>query len=158
MCPRRSAPLSLKRTESKYKRRDFPTILYSSCDTIEKLFHFFPTLSDEERDFPIAYAMLMNKDAVQVMMLLSAIYQPQNQFYIAVDGKSDEKIWKAMRELSNCYPNIFVFRAKKIEWCSFEIIEAIFECVIYLSKSEVRWRYLQVSDVSTSRTFDILRF
>ncbi|KHJ83136.1 Core-2/I-Branching enzyme, partial [Oesophagostomum dentatum] len=39
-------------------------------------------------------------------------------------------------------------RAKKIEWCSFEIIEAIFECVIYLSKSEVRWRYLQIiSDV-----------
>ncbi|EYC12086.1 hypothetical protein Y032_0048g1604 [Ancylostoma ceylanicum] len=35
-------------------------------------------------------------------------------------------------------------RAKKIEWCSFEIIEAIFECVVRLSKSTVQWKYIQI--------------
>ncbi|KAK6727564.1 hypothetical protein RB195_005323 [Necator americanus] len=80
------------------------------CRTIQRLFGFFPTLSDEERDFPIAYAMLVNKDVAQVLMLLSAIFQPQNQFCIAVDGKSDKKFWHVISELATCYPNIQVFK------------------------------------------------
>ncbi|EYC12090.1 hypothetical protein Y032_0048g1606 [Ancylostoma ceylanicum] len=39
-----------------------------SCATIQRLFGFFPTLSDEEREFPIAYAMLVHKDAAQVLI------------------------------------------------------------------------------------------
>ncbi|KIH51088.1 hypothetical protein ANCDUO_18828, partial [Ancylostoma duodenale] len=80
-----------------------------SCATIQRLFGFFHTLSDEERDYPIAYAMLVHKDVAQVLMLLSAIYQPQNQFYIAVDGNSDEKFWRIITKLAICYPNIQVF-------------------------------------------------
>ncbi|VDK62261.1 unnamed protein product [Cylicostephanus goldi] len=41
-----------------------------SCDTITKLFPFFPTLSAEEGDFPIAYAMLVHKDVTQVFFFL----------------------------------------------------------------------------------------
>ncbi|KIH52268.1 Core-2/I-Branching enzyme [Ancylostoma duodenale] len=77
-------------------------------------------------------------------MILSAIYQPQNQFCIAVDANSDEKFWRIITELARCYPNIQTFRAKKIEWCSFEIIEAIFECVVRLSNSTVQWKYIQI--------------
>ncbi|KIH52241.1 hypothetical protein ANCDUO_17658 [Ancylostoma duodenale] len=53
--------------------------------------------------------MLVHKDVAQVLMLLSAIYQPQNQFCIAVDGNSDEKFWRIITELARCYPNIQVF-------------------------------------------------
>ncbi|PIO74789.1 Core-2/I-Branching enzyme [Teladorsagia circumcincta] len=43
-----------------------------------------------------------------VIMLLSAIYQPQNQFCIAVDGNADETFWRVINEVSDCYPNILV--------------------------------------------------
>ncbi|VDO92104.1 unnamed protein product, partial [Heligmosomoides polygyrus] len=83
------------------------------CDLFRRLFDFFPTLSKEERQFPLAYAMLVHKDLVQVLMLLSAVYQPQNQFCVAVDGKADQKFWMAINELSNCYPNIAVVVSSK---------------------------------------------
>ncbi|CAJ0593255.1 unnamed protein product [Cylicocyclus nassatus] len=115
-----------------------------SCNTIEKLFRFFPTLSAEENDFPIAYAMLVHKDVIQVMMLLSALYQLQNQFCIAVDGNSNERFWNVLRKLASCYSNIQIFRVKKIEWCSFGIIEAVFDCVVRLANSTLQWNYIQI--------------
>ncbi|KAK6043016.1 hypothetical protein COOONC_19479 [Cooperia oncophora] len=78
-------------------------------------------------------------------MLLSAIYQPQNQFCVAVDGNADETFWRLMNELSYCYPNIQVTRAKRIEWCSYEILEAIFDCVMRLANSSAEWKYMQVN-------------
>lgn len=114
------------------------------CDLFRRLFDFFPTLSKEERQFPLAYAMLVHKDLVQVLMLLSTVYQPQNQFCVAVDGKADRKFWMAINELSNCYPNISVVRAQRVEWCSFEIIEAIFGCIALLANSTVDWKYVQI--------------
>ncbi|XGW19166.1 hypothetical protein V3C99_003191, partial [Haemonchus contortus] len=114
------------------------------CDAIKRWFDFFPVLSEEEHRFPLAYAMLVHKDVTQVMMLLSAIYQPQNQFCVAVDGNADETFWQVMKAVSHCYPNIRVLKAKRIEWCSYEILEAIFGCVMRLANSTADWKYMQI--------------
>ncbi|KAK5984176.1 hypothetical protein GCK32_020708 [Trichostrongylus colubriformis] len=80
-------------------------------------------------------------------MLLSAIYQPQNHFCIAVDGNADETFWRVMNKVSGCYSNIQVVRAKRIKWCSYEIIEAIFDCVVRLAQSTTDWKYLQIRQI-----------
>ncbi|KAL6729119.1 hypothetical protein Aduo_000203 [Ancylostoma duodenale] len=50
----------------------------------------------------------------------------------------------AFSRSNHLYGCACTYRAKKIEWCSFEIIEAIFECVVRLSKSKVQWKYIQI--------------
>lgn len=79
------------------------------CRSIRETFGFFDRpLSDEERLFPIAYGLLVHSEAVQVYFLLSAIYQPQNAYCIAVDGKSSDTFKSRMALLADCFPNIDV--------------------------------------------------
>ncbi|KAK6029940.1 PB1 domain protein [Ostertagia ostertagi] len=111
----------------------------------------------KERRFPLAYAMLVHKDVVQVMMLLSAIYQPQNQFCVAVDGNADETFWKVMNEISSCYPNILVMRAKPIKWCSYEIIEAIFRLCHATRKLIGRLEILSGVDAPLKTNLELVR-
>lgn len=77
-------------------------------------------MSEEERQFPLAYGLLVHKSPVQVLTLISAIYQvkiilkklyffqPQNAYCIAVDERANEKFKQAMNLLGDCFPNIFV--------------------------------------------------
>ncbi|CAD6184345.1 unnamed protein product [Caenorhabditis auriculariae] len=114
------------------------------CEAFQKIFRFFDSpLSEEEAEFPIAYGLLVHSDVIQVMLLLSAIYQPQNQFCIGVDKNSEESFYMKMKQLAECYPNIHVFRALPIKWCSYEILTSVFSCVEYLAKIEAPWEYYQ---------------
>ncbi|KAH7711968.1 CBN-GLY-15 protein [Aphelenchoides avenae] len=80
-----------------------------SCQNIKENFAFFDDpLSREESDFPLAYGMLVHENAVQVYLMLSAIYQPLNSYCIAVDGKSSALFMERMNLLAECFPNIYV--------------------------------------------------
>lgn len=87
-----------------------PTVtVHFRCDALRQTFGFFDqALSDEERDYPLAYGMLVHDHASQVSFMLSAIYQPQNAYCIAVDGKSSAEFKDRMDLLADCFPNIFV--------------------------------------------------
>lgn len=52
--------------------------------------------------------MLVHENAVQVYLMLSAIYQPQNTYCVAVDGKSTPLFKERMNMLAECFPNIHV--------------------------------------------------
>ncbi|CAB3407640.1 unnamed protein product [Caenorhabditis bovis] len=114
------------------------------CATFQSIFQFFTRpITDEERNFPLAYGMLVHSNFVQVSLLLSAIYQPQNQFCIAIDGKSSEQFKNRLKMLADCYPNIRAFTVERIEWCGYEILTSVFECVDYLARLESDWKYFQ---------------
>ncbi|XP_072020662.1 N-acetyllactosaminide beta-1,6-N-acetylglucosaminyl-transferase-like [Amphiura filiformis] len=100
-------------------------------------------LSEDEAEYPIAYSMVVYKNAAQVERLLRAIYQPQNVYCIHVDKKSPPQFHKAMQTLSRCFNNVFIAsKLEDVKWGSYEAVLADLHCVEDLLNHPVQWRYL----------------
>ncbi|KAG8598580.1 hypothetical protein GDO81_002664 [Engystomops pustulosus] len=100
-------------------------------------------ISPEEKDFPIAYSMVVHKDAISVERLLHTIYSPANVYCIHYDQKSPSNFKKAMINLANCFPNVFI--ASKIEtvvYAHYSRLQADLNCLSDLLKSPVQWKYV----------------
>ncbi|KAI1702883.1 core-2/I-Branching enzyme domain-containing protein [Ditylenchus destructor] len=114
------------------------------CQAIkERLAFFAEPLSEEEKDFPLAYGMLVYDNPLQIYFLLSAIYQPQNAYCIAIDEKSTEEFKQDMELLSDCFPNIFVMHVSKVEWYTYSVVRGVWSCVRYLAQLRHPWKYYQ---------------
>ncbi|KAG7257611.1 hypothetical protein CRUP_032203 [Coryphaenoides rupestris] len=61
--------------------------------------------SAEERDFPIAYSMVIHGQIEMFERLLRALYQPQNVYCVHVDAKSPWDFLDAVRSIVSCFPN-----------------------------------------------------
>ncbi|XP_012674102.2 beta-1,3-galactosyl-O-glycosyl-glycoprotein beta-1,6-N-acetylglucosaminyltransferase 3-like [Clupea harengus] len=100
-------------------------------------------LSEEERDFPIAYSMVIHENIEMFERLLRAVYTPQNVYCVHVDKKSPENFMKAVEAIVSCFPNVFV--ASKLEaivYASWSRVQADLNCMEDLLDSTVNWRYL----------------
>ena len=64
-------------------------------------------LRKREKEFPIAYSMMIYKDIEQFERFLRAIYRPQNYYCIHIDKKSPKIFHRAVQGISNCFPNVF---------------------------------------------------
>lgn len=101
------------------------------------------SLSEEERDFPIAYSMVIHEKIEMFERLLRAIYAPQNIYCVHVDQKSPEVFKEAVWAIVSCLPNVYV--ASKLEsvvYASWSRVQADVNCMQDLLKSPVQWRYL----------------
>ena len=99
-------------------------------------------LTKEERNFPIAYSILMYKDVEQAERLLRAIYRPQNSYCIHVDSKTKDVIYDAMRNISNCLKNVFVLEKRvNVIWGKMSVLEPELLCMQELLKRNKRWKY-----------------
>ncbi|CAD6194739.1 unnamed protein product [Caenorhabditis auriculariae] len=113
-------------------------ILYSTdrCATVKRLFRFNEEpLSSEEAAYPLAYGMIVYKDIVQVLLMLSSFYHPQNEYCLAVSGSS--------KPFFSIWPRIFPDQRGRIFWGSFEIINATYGCMEMLTKKKSNWQYFQ---------------
>lgn len=100
-------------------------------------------LSVEERDFPIAYSMVIHEKIEMVERLLRAIYNPQNIYCVHVDQKSSEEFQKAVRAIVSCFPNVFIVsKLENVVYASWSRVQADLNCMKDLLKSPVQWRYL----------------
>lgn len=100
-------------------------------------------LSAEERDFPIAYSMVIHDQVEMFERLLRAVYAPQNAYCVHVDHKSPHKFRSAVEAIASCFPNVFI--ASKLEavvYASWSRVQADLNCMQDLLGSPVRWRYL----------------
>ncbi|CAJ1070120.1 beta-1%2C3-galactosyl-O-glycosyl-glycoprotein beta-1,6-N-acetylglucosaminyltransferase 4-like [Xyrichtys novacula] len=100
-------------------------------------------VSEEEKDFPIAYSLVVHKYAWMVERLIKAIYSPANIYCIHYDEKSPASFKSAIKSFASCLPNVFV--ASKIEYvyyASFSRVQADLNCFSDLLRSEVKWKYL----------------
>ncbi|KAI5627016.1 beta-1,3-galactosyl-O-glycosyl-glycoprotein beta-1,6-N-acetylglucosaminyltransferase 3, partial [Silurus asotus] len=100
-------------------------------------------LSNEERDFPIAYSMVIHEKIEMFERLLRAIYTPQNVYCVHVDQKTPKIFLQAVSAIVSCLPNVFV--ASKLEsviYASWSRVQADLNCIEDLLKSPVKWRYL----------------
>uniref|UniRef100_A0A672Q0U6 Beta-1,3-galactosyl-O-glycosyl-glycoprotein beta-1,6-N-acetylglucosaminyltransferase 3 n=1 Tax=Sinocyclocheilus grahami TaxID=75366 RepID=A0A672Q0U6_SINGR len=101
------------------------------------------SLSKEEKDFPIAYSMVIHEKTEMFERLLRAIYTPHNVYCVHVDQKSPEIFKQAVRAIASCLSNGFV--ASKLEsgiYASWTRVQADINCMQDLLKSPVQWKYL----------------
>ncbi|XP_027028810.1 beta-1,3-galactosyl-O-glycosyl-glycoprotein beta-1,6-N-acetylglucosaminyltransferase 3 [Tachysurus fulvidraco] len=100
-------------------------------------------LSKEEKDFPIAYSMVIHEKIEMFERLLRAIYSPQNVYCVHVDKKSSKIFSETVSAIVSCLPNVFVAtKLESVVYASWSRVQADLNCMEDLLKSPVRWRYL----------------
>ncbi|XP_008421612.1 beta-1,3-galactosyl-O-glycosyl-glycoprotein beta-1,6-N-acetylglucosaminyltransferase 4 [Poecilia reticulata] len=100
-------------------------------------------VSEEEKIFPIAYSLVVHKNAWMVERLLRAVYSPNNVYCIHYDQKSSAQFTAAMEGLSRCLPNVFVSSKREaVFYASISRLKADLNCLSDLLTSEVKWKYV----------------
>ncbi|XP_072272371.1 beta-1,3-galactosyl-O-glycosyl-glycoprotein beta-1,6-N-acetylglucosaminyltransferase 4 [Pyxicephalus adspersus] len=114
------------------------------CETYRNLRQYHHKIfSREEMDFPIAYSMVVHKDAISVERLLHTIYSPVNVYCIHYDLKSPAEFQRAMINLAGCFPNVFI--ASKLEsviYAHFSRLQADVNCLSDLLAHPIQWKYV----------------
>ncbi|XP_017580725.1 beta-1,3-galactosyl-O-glycosyl-glycoprotein beta-1,6-N-acetylglucosaminyltransferase 4-like [Pygocentrus nattereri] len=98
--------------------------------------------SELERDFPLAYSLVVHKDAAMVERILRAIYVPHNTYCIHYDLKSSPQFAAAMQGLARCLPNVFIAsKLERVQYASITRLRADLNCLSDLMVSDIMWRY-----------------
>ncbi|KAM3609990.1 uncharacterized protein V6R79_023512 [Siganus canaliculatus] len=123
---------------------DFYLNMTKDCDAYIKNRGFIMVpLSKEEKDFPIAYSMVIHEKIEMFERLLRAIYAPQNIYCVHVDQKSSLEFRMAVRKITSCFPNVFVAsKQESVIYASWNRVQADLNCMKDLLSSHVQWRYL----------------
>lgn len=100
-------------------------------------------VSEVERSFPLAYALVVHKNAAMVERILRAIYAPQNVYCLHYDQKSSPAFVTAMTKLAACVPNVFVAsKLESVEYAHISRLKADLNCLSDLLRSPVQWKYV----------------
>ena len=83
----------------------------------------------------------LHTDPCQFERLFRAIYRPQNTYCIHIDRKSDPSIHRAIRAITQCFPNTFMEYNYEIVWGSPSILHSILGCMKDLVASSRSWKY-----------------
>lgn len=126
------------------ERDDGLTNLTSNCDFfLESRGYKDACMSQEERNFPLAYSLVVHKNASMVERLIKALYSPSNIFCIHYDVKSSHEFRSAMEGLAQCLPNVIIAsKRESVVYASISRLKADLHCISDLLKSEVQWRYI----------------
>ncbi|XP_074474014.1 beta-1,3-galactosyl-O-glycosyl-glycoprotein beta-1,6-N-acetylglucosaminyltransferase 4-like [Sebastes fasciatus] len=100
-------------------------------------------VSEEEKDFPLAYSLVVHKSAWMVERLIRALYSPRNIYCIHYDQKSSAEFISAMEGLAGCLPNVFIAsKRESVFYASISRLKADLNCLSDLLESEVKWKYV----------------
>ncbi|KAM4634056.1 beta-1,3-galactosyl-O-glycosyl-glycoprotein beta-1,6-N-acetylglucosaminyltransferase 4-like [Polymixia lowei] len=100
-------------------------------------------VSEEEKDFPLAYSLVVHKSAWMVERLIRALYSPNNIYCIHYDQKSSAQFISAMEGLAHCLPNVFIAsKQESVIYASISRLKADLNCLSDLIRSDVKWKYV----------------
>ncbi|EDO37446.1 predicted protein [Nematostella vectensis] len=95
-----------------------------------------------ERDFPLAFGIMIYNGLPLFERLLQEIYMPHNVYCIHIDRKTRQSFHKAVKQMISCLPNVFIAsKLVKVYWGEFSIVQAKMNCLRNLLKSPVKWKY-----------------
>ncbi|KAG1943327.1 beta-1,3-galactosyl-O-glycosyl-glycoprotein beta-1,6-N-acetylglucosaminyltransferase 4-like isoform X2 [Pimephales promelas] len=96
-----------------------------------------------EREFPLAYSLVVHQDAALVERILRAIYMPHNIYCIHYDLKSSADFISAMKGLARCIPNVFIAsELERVQYAGISRLKADLNCLSDLLDSVVKWKYV----------------
>ncbi|XP_044030428.1 beta-1,3-galactosyl-O-glycosyl-glycoprotein beta-1,6-N-acetylglucosaminyltransferase 4-like isoform X2 [Siniperca chuatsi] len=100
-------------------------------------------VSEEEKDFPLAYSLVVHKYAWMVERIIKVLYTPSNIYCIHYDQKSSAEFISAMEGLARCLPNVFIVsKRESVFYASISRLKADLNCLSELLRSEVKWKYV----------------
>ncbi|EDV28735.1 uncharacterized protein TRIADDRAFT_14428, partial [Trichoplax adhaerens] len=99
------------------------------------------SLSQEEKEYPIAFTLTVHKNAEQVERLLRSIYMPHNYYCIHVDNKSSPAFTQVMMNYAKCFRNIIVFNLISVIPTTYSRIQADLYCMEALLLHHHNWKY-----------------
>lgn len=100
-------------------------------------------VSDAELSFPLAYSLVVHKNAPMVERILHAIYSPHNIYCIHYDQKSSPAFIKAIKNLAHCCQNVFIAsKLESVEYAHISRLKADLNCLSDLLRSKVKWKYV----------------
>ncbi|XP_061184953.1 beta-1,3-galactosyl-O-glycosyl-glycoprotein beta-1,6-N-acetylglucosaminyltransferase-like [Saccostrea echinata] len=103
--------------------------------------YIMDSLSEEEKNFPIAYGIMVYKNPEQFEILLRAIYRPQNFYCVHVDRKTSENVYQEFASIVNCFPNVFLSSQRVVvNWGEMGVLLSQITCMIDLLK-QGKWKY-----------------
>ncbi|ESP00335.1 hypothetical protein LOTGIDRAFT_173237 [Lottia gigantea] len=143
-----SAFIHGKRSETKRavkaKVRYMPSIQNLNCSEFRKVYGYDDySISEEERNFPIAYNILLHKDFIQAEFLLRAIYRPQNYYCVHVDGFSPPSYHESVQKLADCFENVFIVsKTENVTYAGFSRLQADLNCMKDHLNQDKPWKYL----------------
>lgn len=98
---------------------------------------------DAERTFPLAYSLVVHKNAPMVERILRAIYAPQNVYCIHYDQKSSPAFIRSIQNVARCLPNVFISsQLESVEYAHITRLRADLHCLSDLLLSHTPWRYV----------------
>ncbi|XP_052794083.1 beta-1,3-galactosyl-O-glycosyl-glycoprotein beta-1,6-N-acetylglucosaminyltransferase-like [Mya arenaria] len=98
--------------------------------------------TEEEKQFPIAFSILIHTEVKQAETLLRAIYRPQNLYCIHVDTKSSAAFYEEILAISSCFDNVFLSSQRfDVKWGTMSVLEPEIECMKDLWNKSVSWKY-----------------
>ncbi|XP_031441110.1 beta-1,3-galactosyl-O-glycosyl-glycoprotein beta-1,6-N-acetylglucosaminyltransferase 4 [Clupea harengus] len=101
------------------------------------------TASEEERQFPLAYSLVVHKNMPMVERILRAIYAPHNIYCIHYDQKSSKSFIAAVKSLVKCFPNVFIAsKLEAVQYAHVTRLKADLNCLSDLLHSDVQWKYV----------------
>ncbi|XP_034728616.1 beta-1,3-galactosyl-O-glycosyl-glycoprotein beta-1,6-N-acetylglucosaminyltransferase 4 [Etheostoma cragini] len=123
---------------------DTTVSLTSDCQTFLKARGYNEApVSAAERSFPLAYSLVVHKNAPMVERILHAIYAPHNIYCIHYDQKSSPAFIKAITNLARCTRNVFIAsKLESVEYAHISRLNADLNCLHDLQRSEVNWKYV----------------
>ena len=116
----------------------------TSCSQIKEAFLNNFYTSEDEKSFPIAFTLVVHKNAQQTVRFLKAIYRPHNLYCIHPDPNSGEDFREVFKLLSQCLSNVFL--PAHINNVTYDTQSTIFEaqlsCLRELEKRPSKWYYV----------------
>ncbi len=116
-----------------------------NCSRVRKRFKERFYVSKEEEQFPIAYAINIDKDPHQILRFLELVYRPHNIYCLHFDLKSSHSFKQIFLNLASCLDNVIVPR--KIEdvyrgW--YTLVYAHKSCFsdLVIARANYPWKYV----------------
>ena len=116
--------------------------LTANCDTFLQHGRYNDyEITKEEKDFPLAFSIIMHENVEQMERLLRVIYRPQNVYCVHLDARASASLHQALHGIAGCFSNVIIpKRPIKVEWSEFSVLEAELMCMRELWKQK-HWKY-----------------
>ena len=113
-----------------------------NCDKFVKTRGYITSSSsEEEKNFPLAFSILVFKDVEQFERLLRAVYRPQNVYCVHVDKKAESTLHEAVNDIARCFSNVLVLQNNvDVTWGTYSVLEPDILCMEALLKYR-KWKY-----------------
>ena len=112
------------------------------CQKVLERNFVYPPVTKEEKQFPIAFAFIVHKEARLFERILQAIYMPNNVYCIHIDKKAPEVFHRAIQAMIRCLSNVFISaNSTDVVWAHFSLVQAQINCMQELLQSSVKWKY-----------------